>query len=71
MSKHVGEKCEKWADGDRTDEESDGRTETRMETRTDITIPLYVPSEDRRIKSGENCIFHHFTFQKGHYSYKN
>ena len=47
MSKHVGEKCGKWADGDRTDGESDGRTETRMETRTetrmetrtDITIP--------------------------------
>ena len=27
MSKHVGEKCGKWADGDRTDGESDGRTE--------------------------------------------
>ena len=38
MSKHVGEKCGKRADGDphgRTDGESDGRTETR----TDITIP--------------------------------
>ena len=43
MSKHVGEKCGKWADGDRTDGESDGRTDGRMETwtetRTDITIP--------------------------------
>ena len=27
MSKHVGEKCGKWADGDRTDGESDGRTD--------------------------------------------
>ena len=43
MSKHVGEKCGKRADGDpdgrtdgrRLDGESDGRTETR----TDITIP--------------------------------
>ena len=39
MSKHVGEKCGKRADGD-----PDGRTETgrrvgRTETRTDITIP--------------------------------
>ena len=39
MSKHVGEKCGKWADGDRTDGESDGRTDGRRpgrtETRTD------------------------------------
>ena len=27
MSKHIGEKCGKWADGDRTDGESDGRTD--------------------------------------------
>ena len=27
MSKHVREKCGKWADGDRTDGESDGRTD--------------------------------------------
>ena len=27
MSKHVGEKCGKWADGDRTDGELDGRTD--------------------------------------------
>ena len=27
MSKHVGEKCGKWADGDRTDGESDGDPE--------------------------------------------
>ena len=31
MSKHVGEKCGKWADGDQTDGESDGR----MDGRTD------------------------------------
>ena len=24
MSKHVGEKCGKWSDGDRTDRESNG-----------------------------------------------
>ena len=34
VSKHVGEKCEKRADGDR-----DGRRVGRTETRTDITIP--------------------------------
>ena len=30
MSKHVGEKCGKWADGDRTDGES-GRTDGRTD----------------------------------------
>ena len=45
MSKHVAEKCGKLADGD-----PDGRTETRTDGRIDITIPLYVPSEDGRIK---------------------
>ena len=42
MSKHEGEKCGKWEDGDldgrrvgRTEGESDGQTETR----TNITIP--------------------------------
>ena len=35
MSKHVGEKCGKWADGDRTDGESDGRTDGQMDGRTD------------------------------------
>ena len=43
MSKHVGEKCGKWADGDRTDRESDGRMDGRRPGRrpgrTDITIP--------------------------------
>ena len=39
MSKHVGEKCGKWADGDRKDGESDERRVGRTETRTDITIP--------------------------------
>ena len=38
MSKHVGEKCGKRADGD-----PDGRTNgDRTETRTDITIPTGV-----------------------------
>ena len=34
ISKHVGEKCEKWADGD-----PDRRRVGRTETLTDITIP--------------------------------
>ena len=51
MSKHVGEKCEKRADG-----ESDGRRVGRTETWTDITIPSYVPSDDGRIKNqGGDC----------------
>ena len=51
MSKHVGEKCEKRADGD-----PDGRRVGRTETWTDITIPSYVPSEDGRIKNqGGDC----------------
>ena len=50
MSKHVGEKCGKWADGDRTDGRTETRRETRRETRADITISQYVPSEDGRIK---------------------
>ena len=44
MSKHVGERCEKRADGD-----PDGRRVGRTETWTDITILSYVPSEDGRI----------------------
>ena len=41
MSKHVGEKCGKRADGDWTDGDgTDGdRTDGRTETRRDITIP--------------------------------
>ena len=51
MSKHVGEKCEKRADGD-----PDGLRVGRTETWTDITIPSYVPSEDGRIKNqGGDC----------------
>ena len=51
MSKHLGEKCEKRADGD-----PDGRRVGRTETWTDITIPSYVPSEDRCIKNqGGDC----------------
>ena len=51
MSKHVRKKCEKRADGD-----PDGRRVGRTETWTDITIPSYVPSEDRRIKNqGGDC----------------
>ena len=51
MSKHVGEKCEKRADGD-----PDGRRVGRTETWTDITIPSYVPSEDGCIKNqGGDC----------------
>ena len=51
MSKHVGEKCEKRADGD-----PDGRRVGRMETWTDITIPSYVQSEDGRLKNqGGDC----------------
>ena len=34
MSKHVGEKCGKWADGD-----PDGESDGRRPGRTDITIP--------------------------------
>ena len=51
MSKHVGERCEKRADGD-----PDGRRVGRTETWTDITIPSYVLSEDGRIKNqGGDC----------------
>ena len=46
ISKHVGEMCRKLAET-RTDEDSDGRRPGRR----DITIPLYVPSEDGRIKT--------------------
>ena len=45
MSKHVGEKCGKLTDG-----RMDGWTDGRRPGRTDITIPLYVPSKDGRIK---------------------
>ena len=45
ISKHVGEKCEKRADGD-----PDGRRVGRTESWTDITISSYVPSEDGCIK---------------------
>ena len=51
MSKHVREKCEKRADG-----HPDGRRVGRTETRTDITLPKYDPSEDGRIKNqGGDC----------------
>ena len=56
MSKHVGEKCRKQADGDRTDGESDrDRTESRTETgrrvgrRPRRTSPYYNTS---RLKTG-------------------
>ena len=38
MSKHVGEKCGKWADGD-PDGRTENRTDGRMESRTDGRRP--------------------------------
>ena len=57
MSRNVGEKCGKLADGD-PDGRSEIRTDGRRPRGMDITLSLYVSSEDGRIKTDKTKFAH-------------